>query len=170
MRLCTMTNPKRILLAALSFVAAVLLPQSAYANAIIPYLWVPVAQVFLFPIVILAESWLLTRWLKTTFWPTAGKCFVANLASTVVGAALYFSSMPLIGEPMWNFWHQYETPAAAAFSLAIATVLFLISWLVEAVVIWLWSRTIPRNTVWRFVGYSNAVTYAILLAFSFFGL
>jgi hypothetical protein len=170
MRLDTMPSSKRFPIVPILLVAMAALPQTAYANAIIPYLWVPVAQVFLFPVVVLAEAWLLSRWLKTAFWPTAGKCLVANLASTVVGAVIYFSSMPLIGEPLWNFWRQYETPAAAALSLAFGAVLFMISWVVEAAIFTPWSRAIPRKVVWRYVGYSNAATYACLLTLSLFSL
>ena len=93
-----------------------------------------------------------------------------DLASTAVGALLYFSSMPFISEPLWNLWKQYHSPAAAGLSLAFAMALFATSWLVEAAIFVTWSRSIERRFVVSAVGYANAMTYCVLIVFSFLSL
>ncbi len=142
-------------------------PLEANANAIIPYMAVPWGQAFLLPIVILIEALVLWRLLSGRFPPVLGQSFVANLASTFVGAALYFATMPLIGEPLFQWWFKggfaSEAIRNACIALAFAGVLWVISWFVESLVIGHLRKLDNWKRVSRQCAIANLVTYASLL-------
>src|SRR3954469_25605769 len=86
--------------------ALLLLTREVHADGIIPYMVVPVGQAFLFPVVVLVEAVVLWRMLKRSFGRSLVTSSLANLASTAAGAALYFISMPILGDSMWSLWRK----------------------------------------------------------------
>ncbi|MEK7234460.1 MAG: hypothetical protein AAB268_11635, partial [Elusimicrobiota bacterium] len=81
-----------------------LFPLGAHANAIIPYMIVPWGQVFLLPLVIIIEGVILQRLLGGKLRSILFQSFAANLLSTALGAALYFATMPLVGNRLFDWW------------------------------------------------------------------
>jgi hypothetical protein len=147
-----------------------LVPSAANANAIIPYMAVPWGQVFLLPAVVVIEGLILWRLLSGRLLPALGQSFVANLASTLVGAALYFATMPLVGESLFQWWFKggfsSEAVRNAFIALTFAAVLWAVSWAVESIVI----ARMRKSPVWRGVSrpcaIANAVTYVSLFGLS----
>ena len=154
---------KKVVLVAL---AVVVLPSTANANAIIPYLWVPVGQLFLFPVVVAVEGWLVWLSLRVGFWRILWRVLLANLASTAVGAALYFSSMPLVSKPLFDIWSKYQAPASIIISFLIAVILFGVSWLVETMVMARMLREVEKKRVWFSMLRANLATYLVLWSLS----
>ena len=134
---------------------------------------VPWGQVALLPIVILVEGLLLWCLLGGRFPPALGQSFVANLASTLAGAALYFVTMPLVGEPLFQWWFKgsfsSETVRNACVALTFATVLWVVSWAIESLVIARMRKTQSWRDISRPCAIANVVTYVSLfvLALSF---
>ena len=153
----------KVALVAFAFAAY---PSIGHANAIIPYLWVPIGQLFLFPLVVAAESWLVWLSLKGGFRRILWRVLLANLASTAVGAALYFLSMPLVGKPLWDIWNKFDTPAAIIISFLIAAVLFGVSWLVETKVMVHMLHEVEKKRVRSAMLSANLVTYLVLWSLS----
>ena len=147
--------------------ATIFLPETAHADALIPYMWVPFGQVFLFPLVVLAEAAVIWKMLAGTKLLAMGHSLVMNLASTLVGAALYVATSNLVGEPLYNFWWQsglkWQGMVAAFISLVFALVLFGTSWLIEAAILKRLRPTVEPRRVVSACGYANALTYAALL-------
>lgn len=42
----------------------------------------------------------------------------ANAVSTATGAAIFGATLPLIGNPLYDFWSKYPKPAAFTISLS----------------------------------------------------
>ena len=139
----------------------------AGADALIPYMAVPWGQVFLLPIVILIEAAILYALLGGTVRAILYQSFLANLASTIVGALLYVATTPLFGESLFSWWFKGEFASErvrnACIALLFAATLCGVSWLVES---WVIARL--RNTgfaaVSRPSAWANLATYALLLA------
>lgn len=142
-------------------------PQTALADAIIPYLVVPMGQVFLFPLVVLLESLVLSCMIQGTWRRAVWHSFLINLASTLAGAALYFATMAVIGERIFNAWWksgvEHQKMAAIVIALVFALALFGISWLIETVLLWRLRPTTDRRQAASACGVANGLTYAILL-------
>lgn len=143
-----------------------LVPSVANANAIIPYMAVPWGQVVLLPIVVVVEGLILWQLLSGRFPPALGQSFVANLASTLVGAALYFATMPLVGESLFQWWFKggfsSEAVRNACIALTFAAVLWAVSWAIESVVIARMRKSLTWRGVSRPCAIANTVTYVSL--------
>ena len=95
--------------------------------------------------------------------------FVANLISTALGAALYFVTMPLVGDPLFYWWFKGEFASEAVrnacIALIFAVVLWGISWSSETMVI---ARL--RKTSFKIISapsaWANLATYILLLGLS----
>jgi len=143
-------------------------PAAAYADAIIPYMVVPWGQVFLLPLVVIVEAVILWRMLSGSFLSALGQSFVANLASTVLGAGLYFATLPAFGDPLFYWWFKggFATKFIrnACIALSFAVALWFVSWVSESLVV-ARMRKVER---WRIVlipcAIANLVTYVGLLA------
>lgn len=148
-------------------IAGLCAPVEANANAIIPYMAVPWGQAFLLPIVILIEALVLWHLLSGRFPPVLGQSFVANLASTFVGAALYFATMPLVGERLFQWWFKggfaSEPVRNACVALVFAAVLWVLSWVVESLVIARLRKLEHWKRISRQCAIANLITYASLL-------
>jgi hypothetical protein len=149
--------------------ALFLLPRAGHADGIIPYMVVPFGQTFLFPVVVLIEAVVLWRMLGNSFYRSLVTAFLANLASTVAGVALYFISTPILGDSMWNLWRKYHTAGALGLSIAIAVVLYSMSWALEKYVISTREPQISSALVSKTSAIANLVTYVPLLLLSFPG-
>lgn len=147
------------------FVIAACVPAVASANALIPYMAVPWGQAFLLPLVVLIEAPFL-RQEPVTFGRAALQSFLANLASTIVGAGLYFVTMPLVGDHLFNFWFKSqvasETFRGLLIAVGFAAVLGALSWLIESMVV-ARIRKAERQTVAWPCAKANLATYALLL-------
>jgi hypothetical protein len=143
-------------------------PVAAHADAIIPYMVVPWGQVFLLPLVVIVEAVVLWRMLRGRFLSALGQSFVANLASTVLGAGLYFATMAAFGEPLFYWWFKggfaTKTVRNACIALGFAVALWFVSWIVESLVV----ARMRKVESWRIVlipcAIANLVTYVGLLA------
>ena len=150
------------------FVAAIaLFPNSAKADAMIPYMVVPWGQVFLFPVVVIVEAVVLRTTFVGRFAPVLFQSFVANLASTLVGSLMYLATMNVVGERLFYWWFKggFGTEAIrnAVIALAFAGVLWFVSWIVESAVIRRMRRASSIREVFRPVALANVVTYVLLL-------
>lgn len=130
-------------------------------------------QLFLFPLVVLVEAPIISAILRGTKAQAIGHSLLMNLASTLVGAALYVTTGPLIGDPLYQLWwnsgFDRQRITAIMISIVIAITLFGISWLVETVVL---SRLRPAAAlaqVMKTTGIANAVTYVLLMALALWG-
>ena len=141
-------------------------PSVAYANAIIPYLMVPFAQLFLFPIVVAIETGIINYRLKYGFWKALWRVAIANLASTAVGAGLYFGGMPIVGDTFWNLWMRYKTPGAIVLSLFFASVLFILSWSVESITAKPLFKEHSKPAISKAFLFANIATYIALWCLS----
>lgn len=143
-------------------------PLAVHADAIIPYMVVPWGQVFLLPIVILVEGFILRSMLGGNFRSNLFQSLVANVASTILGAALYLATMPLVEESLFTWWFKGGFSAKAVrnacIALAFACVLWAISWVSETLVI---ARMRKANSIKEIAfpcAIANLSTYALLLA------
>lgn len=143
-----------------------LVPGIAHANAIIPYMAVPWGQVFLFPIVVVAEGVVLWRLLSGRLPPALGQSLVANLASTLVGAALYLATMELVGDSLFQWWFKggfsSEAVRNACIALAFAAALWAVSWAVESLVLGRMRKSQNFRAVSRPCAIANVITYSAL--------
>ena len=153
------------------FWASVLLaiiPITARADAIIPYMVVPWGQVFLLPLVILMEAFILQRFLSGSFRSNLFQSFVANLASTVLGAVLYWTTQEIIGERLFHWWFKggfsSEAIRSACIALSFAMFLWLISWLSEAALLTRLRKPNSSGKLWFACAVANLVTYVLLFA------
>jgi hypothetical protein len=142
-------------------------PLYARADAMIPYMVVPWGQVFLLPLVIIVEGVILRGFLGGGTVAVMLQSTVANVASTIVGAALYMSGMPLIGDPLFTWWFKgsfgTEAVRSALISLSFAAILWVISWALETFIISR-MRRVALNVVGKPCAIANVTTYGLLLA------
>jgi hypothetical protein len=128
---------------------------------------VPWGQVFLLPLVVVVEAAILRGFLGGGILGIALQSLVANVASTVVGALIYFAGMSLVGEPLFTWWFKgglgTEAIRAALISLSFAAALWAISWGVESFVISRMRKT-TLAVVAKPCAIANAATYVLLLA------
>lgn len=143
-------------------------PLTARADAMIPYMVVPWGQVFLLPVVIFVEGAILRSLLGGKVLSTLLQSFVANLVSTTLGAALYYATMPLVGDRLFYWWFKggfaSEAVRNACIAIVFAVVLWTISWLSETLVI---ARMRKANSIKEIAfpcALANLATYALLLA------
>jgi len=154
---------RNYILAAIYFSCFVLtMPTLVWADALIPYLVVPLGEVLLFPLVVIIETLFVWILLEMPFWGALWRTFIANLASTAFGAILYFISMPLIGNPLWDVWTKYKTAAAILISLSFAIILCIISWLIESVVVASLMRDTEKRRIYITYLKANICSYALL--------
>ena len=147
---------------------ASLAPCSAHADAIIPYMVVPWGQVFLLPLVIVVEAAILHSMLGGRFAAALGQSFVANLASTMLGAGIYFTTMTWAGDPLFDWWFKgdfaTDTVRNACIAFGFAAILWFLSWLVESLIVARMRKADSWRQVSRACAYANLATYAGLLA------
>ena len=121
------------------FVMVLIIPSNAVANAIIPYMSVPWGQMFLFPLIVLIESIVLTVAIRKPFWISLTVSIIANLISTVLGAVIYVMTMIKISHHLFPWWANGHIGSKEIRSLIIAFLftglLFVISWASETFVI-----------------------------------
>ena len=149
----------------------VCVPSQAYANAIIPYLVVPWGQVLLLPVVALVETPLVRHHLGGGIGLGVWQSLLANLASTLAGAALGLVAMRLFGDWLFGFWAgaQYgpdSVQRSMLISSAFAVVLYLVSAVVEARVLRSLRPNADPSRVRRCALQANGLTYGLLLALS----
>jgi hypothetical protein len=144
-------------------------PLSAHANAIVPYMVVPWGQVFLLPLVILIEGAILYKLAGNRVMVAMFQSFLANIVSTVIGAALYFAIMPLVGRHLFEWWFKggfaSEAIRNAGIALCFAVALWTISWVSETLVIARLRKTTFKGIA-PTIAWANVVTYVLLLALS----
>jgi len=144
------------------------IPLTVRANAIIPYMVVPWGQVFLLPLVILIEAFVLQRLLSGSFRSNLFQSFVANFASTILGAVLYLTTQGIIGERLFHWWFKggfsSEAIRSACIALLFAILLWLTSWLSEAALLTRLRKSNTSGKVWFACAIANLVTYVLLLA------
>src|SRR5258706_11390334 len=103
-------------------------PLAAHADAMIPYMVVPWGQVFLLPLVIIIEALILRALLGGGVLAILLQSFLANVASTLVGAVLYIGTMSLGGNAMFTWWFKgtlgTEALRSALISFSFAAVLW----------------------------------------------
>jgi hypothetical protein len=132
----------------------------------IPYLAVPWGQLLLLPVVVVVEAIVLRRSWGGRVAPILGQSFVANLTSTLVGAGLYRMTMGRLHEPLFDWWFKggFGTEAIrnACISIGFASVLWLISWVIESFVLARLRKT-GFSGVSRPCAVANVVTYAGLI-------
>jgi hypothetical protein len=137
---------------------------SAHADAIIPYMVVPWGEFFLLPIVVVVEAAILQGMLGGRFADTLGQSFVANIASTLLGAGLYAATMSWWGNPLFAWWFQGSFATAtirnACIALGFAVILWFLSWLVETFVVARMRKAISWKQVGRACAFANFATYA----------
>lgn len=130
---------KNIIILFSIIVLALCIPTEARADAIIPYMAVPWGQVFLLPLVILIEGIILRKLTGGSVLSALFQSFVGNVVSTALGAAIYFATMPYIGDRIFSWWFKggfaSEALRSACIALAFAVTLYAISWASEAAVI-----------------------------------
>jgi len=159
---------------AISLAFALLLASApALGDALIPYMWVPMGQLFLFPLVVLIEAVVILGILSGTKLQAIGHSFLMNLASTAVGAALYLATGPFIGDRLYKFWwntgFDWQSITAIGISLVFALVFFGVSWVVETIVLRRLRPASETGQVVKTTGIANAATYALLLALAIRG-
>jgi hypothetical protein len=141
-------------------------PLEAWADAIIPYMAVPLGQVFLLPIVILIEGIILRKLAGGRTAATFFQSFVGNVASTAIGAAIYFVAIPPFGEQLFYWWFKggfgSEALRNALIAFAFAFVLYTISWSCETMVIARIRRVKFKNMMLP-CAWANLFTYVLLL-------
>jgi hypothetical protein len=147
------------------FIVAACMPAVASANAIIPYMAVPWGQLLLFPAVVVIEATVLWR-APVTFGQATLQSFLANLASTIVGAGLYLATMPLVGDRLFSFWFKgnfaSETIRGLVIALGFAAALGVLSWLIESAVVARLRKTNRQEVAWP-CAKANLITYGILV-------
>lgn len=143
------------------------IPLYAHADAMIPYMVVPWGQVFLLPLVIIVEGAILRGFLGGGVVAVMLQSLVANVASTIAGAALYMSGMPFVGDPLFTWWFKgalgTEAVRGALISLSFAVILWTISWAIESVVI-ARMRKVTLSVIAKPCAVANVATYGLLLA------
>lgn len=148
-------------------ISLVCLPLQAHANAIIPYMVVPWGQVLLLPVVILIEALILRRLLREKFRTSLYLSFIANLASTILGAVLFVITMSVVGNFLfeWSFTGNsfLETTRNNVVALLFAIFLWTISWLSEKAVILRMGKTNSITNISFSCAVANLVSYALLL-------
>lgn len=147
-----------------------LLPQSALANAIIPYMAAPWWQLFLFPLVVLIENMILNRVIEKSFWFSLLLCLISNLVSTIVGFVLYVLTMIQFGDNIFQWWAHNGIASGKIrgilISLGFTLGLFVISWVSETLVISLMLK-VRYKRISRVCAKANLITY-LLMAFLLF--
>jgi hypothetical protein len=145
----------------------VFFPLTVHADAMIPYMVVPWGQVFLLPIVIFVEGYILRKILGGKFYSALIQSCIANIASTILGVALYFITMPLIGEGLFYWWFKggfsSEAVRNACIAILFAAVLWVVSWLSEMLVIAHMRKTSSDMKIVRAAAIANLATYSLLL-------
>lgn len=148
-------------------IVLVCVPLTVHADAMIPYMVVPWGQVFLLPIVIFVEGYILRSLLGGNFRSALFQSSVANLASTILGAALYFTTMPLVGENIFYWWFNggFSSDAVrnACIAIVFAVVLWTISWLSETLVIARMRQANSNKGIAFPCAIANLSTYVLLL-------
>lgn len=151
------------------FAALSLYPMAARADAIIPYMAVPWGQAVLLPLVIVVEAVVLRRILGGRFLSAFVQSFVANLASTALGAGLYVLTMPALSEPLFYWWFKgrfaTEFLRNGFIALGFALILGILSWLVESLIVARMRKETWR-AAWRPSAAANLVTYLGLILLS----
>ncbi len=141
-------------------------PLTARADAIIPYMAVPWGQVFLLPLVILIEGSILYSVAGGRILSAMFQSFIANIVSTVLGAILYFATMPLVGDHLFQWWFKggfaSEAIRNASIALGFAVALWAVSWASETAVVSR-LRKMPFKAIAPAMAWANLVTYVLLL-------
>lgn len=144
----------------------VVLPITARADAIIPYMVVPWGQVFLLPLVVLVESVILYRLAGGRFLSATFQSLIANVVSTALGAALYVLTMPLLADHLFEWWFKGELGSEAirnaSIALGFAVVLWGISWASETTIV-ARLRRITFKTIGPAMAWANLLTYLMLV-------
>ncbi len=147
---------------------AVSISQQASADAIIPYMVVPWGQLFLLPVVVLLEAIILRLMLGGTVKSNLVQSFLANLASTAIGAVTYVVTSPIFGNAAFHWWFkgEYSTESirSALIASAFAAVLWFVSWVSESFVIVRMRRGTSARPIISACAVANVVTYSSLLA------
>jgi len=156
----------------LAVILVVSWPGVARADAIIPFLWVPLGQLVLFPVVVAIEAAVIWRLLAGRKLAAVWHSLLVNLASTLVGAALYFATepslLPALNRVWWQGSFEYQGLRTMLIALGYAVVLFAVSWLVEGLLLVRLRSSAPRQRVVVTVGVANAFTYILLIALTYF--
>lgn len=165
------STPRIRVLFGAALVVVLCVPSRAYANAIVPYMVVPWGQVLLLPIVALVETPLVRHHLGGGFGLGAWHSVLANLASTLAGAALGLVAMRLFGDWLFEYWSgaQYGPDSlqrSMLISGAFAALLYLVSGVVEARVLRSLRPNADPSRVRRCALQANGLTYGLLLALS----
>ena len=120
------------------------------------------------PLVVAVEGVALWRFLGGRFPPALGQSFVANVVSTLVGAAVYFAAMPLFGQTLFDWWFKgvFATEAVRNLLIAVAfaVVLFIVSWLLESAVVARLRKAGSWRAVARQCAIANLITYVALIS------
>jgi hypothetical protein len=130
-------------------------------------------QVFLLPLVVLIEAAFIRAFLGGSRLLALWHSFLMNLASTLLGVAMYIATGPLIGDSLYNFWWRSgfdgQRVTAIFISAVFAVVLFAISWVIETIVLRRLRPASPGMQVVRTIGIANAVTYVVLMGLAVAG-
>jgi len=145
----------------------IVIPRTAYANAIIPYMVVPWGQLFLLPIVVLIEAIVLSKLLHDKLRATLFQSFIANIVSTIVGAVLLLATTPLIGDRLFEWWFKggfsSEAVRSACIAIAFTIVLWTVSWTSETIVIARMRKASSIRALTFPCAIANSTSYAMLL-------
>jgi len=119
--------------------AMALVSTQANANAIIPYMVVPWGQVVLLPIVVFIEAIIISKMIQSGFWKISLLCLLANIASTILGAVLYWFVLPNYSNSLFQWWFKgdfsTEPVRNIIISILFASLLWLISFISETAVL-----------------------------------
>lgn len=148
-------------------ISFVCIPLAVQANAIIPYMVVPWGQVLLLPILIIIEGYIFRRLLGGNFRSALFQSFVANLASTLLGMALYLTILPLVGDNLYYWWFKGDFSSQAirnaSIAILLAIVLWTISWLSETLIVSRMRKAVTFKEIAFPCALVNISTYALLL-------
>jgi hypothetical protein len=144
----------------------------AHADALLPYVVVPYAQVFLFPVIVIIEFVVLLLILKGRWWKVLLQSLLVNLASTLVGVGLSYATLMVVGDQIYAAWSKVsferERVVGIETSIGIAVLLFFLSWVIESFLLVRLRRVDPRRKIWVASAIANVVSYIGLVSLSAF--
>jgi len=157
-------NKTKIILSLILIVLVI--PVEACANAIIPYMAVPWGQLFLLPLVIIIEGFILRKLAGGSLLSTLFQSLTGNIVSTALGAAIYLATIEHIYDQIFTWWFKGSFASEAlrnvCIALGFALTLYVISWVSETIVI---SRM--RKTTFKEMAIpcalANLATYILLM-------
>ncbi len=141
----------------LTVVYIVFLPNKSYANAIIPYMVVPTAGLFLIPIIILIEAFVLLKVTRISFKKSLMVMTLANIASTLVGQGL----LMLPSRYLWELWVKNQE-LTSVLIIIVWIILLLLSIVVEGLVGFKMVKDVSFRLFARGLLFANFTTYFLL--------